>query len=181
VNAARRARSADAAPCPCGGRPAGAPFEACCGRYLGHFDDAPAPDAEALMRSRYSAFARQDAAYLRATWHPSTRPAQLALETGTHWLGLQVRAHRLLDDTRAEVEFVARSRVGGGPVWASNTAGRTLGVAAMQGDGNLVVYDAASVPRFNTMTNGTPGAQLFFEAGRLHVIAPNGTRLWSSP
>ena len=115
MNAARRARSADAAPCPCGGRPAGAPFEACCGRYLGHFDDAPAPDAEALMRSRYSAFVRQDAAYLRATWHPSTRPAQLALETGTHWLGLQVRAHRLLDDTRAEVEFVARSRVGGGP------------------------------------------------------------------
>ena len=115
MNAARRARSADAAPCPCGGRPAGAPFEACCGRYLGHFDDAPAPDAEALMRSRYSAFVRQDAAYLRATWHPSTRPAQLALETGTHWLGLAVRAHRLLDDSRAEVEFVARSRVGGGP------------------------------------------------------------------
>ncbi len=67
------------------------------------------------MRSRYSAFARQDAAYLLATWHPSTRPAQLALEPGTHWLGLAVHAHRLLDDTRAEVEFVARSRTGGGP------------------------------------------------------------------
>ena len=115
MNAARRARSAGAAPCPCGGHPAGAPFEACCGRYLGHFDDAPAPDAEALMRSRYSAFVRQDAAYLLATWHPSTRPAQLTLEPGTHWLGLAVHAHRLLDDTRAEVEFVARSRTGGGP------------------------------------------------------------------
>ena len=65
------------------------------------------------MRSRYSAFARQDAAYLLATWHPSTRPAQLALEPGTHWLGLAVRAHRLLDDSRAEVEFVARYRVQG--------------------------------------------------------------------
>jgi hypothetical protein len=43
------------------------------------------------------------------------RPAQLALEPGTHWLGLAVRAHRLLDDSRAEVEFVARSRAGGGP------------------------------------------------------------------
>jgi len=86
--------------------------------------------------------------------------------------------HRLVYQGDGNLVF---SRVGGGPVWASNTAGRTLGVAAMQGDGNLVVYDAASVPRFNTMTNGTPGAQLFFEAGRLHVIAPNGTRLWSSP
>lgn len=86
--------------------------------------------------------------------------------------------HRLVYQGDGNLVF---SRVGGGPVWASNTPGRTLGVAAMQGDGNLVVYDAASVPRFNTMTNGNPGAQLFFEAGRLHVIAPNGTRLWSSP
>lgn len=86
--------------------------------------------------------------------------------------------HRLVYQGDGNLVF---SRVGGGPVWASNTAGRTLGVTAMQGDGNLVVYDAASVPRFNTMTNGNPGAQLFFEAGRLHVIAPNGTRLWSSP
>lgn len=72
-------------------------------------------------------------------------------------------------------------RTAGGAAWASGTAGRTVGVAAMQGDGNLVVYDAASVPRFNTMTSGNPGAQLYFDAGRLHVIARNGTRLWSSP
>lgn len=65
------------------------------------------------MRSRYTAFVRCDVPYLLATWHPSTRPADLALEPGTRWLGLEVRAHRLLDDTHGEVEFVARSRLGG--------------------------------------------------------------------
>ena len=65
------------------------------------------------MRSRYSAFVRQDAAYLLATWHPSTRPAVLDFEAGTQWLGLQVRAHQLIDPTQAEVEFVARSRLRG--------------------------------------------------------------------
>ena len=67
------------------------------------------------MRSRYSAFVRGDVAYLQASWHASTRPATLALEPGVHWLGLQVRAHHRLDDSHAEVEFVARSRAGGGP------------------------------------------------------------------
>ncbi|MCB2071282.1 MAG: hypothetical protein KDF67_17515, partial [Ottowia sp.] len=66
--------------CPCGGRPVGAAFADCCGRYIGHFDEVPAPDAEALMRSRYSAFVREDAAYLLATWHASTRPASLSFD-----------------------------------------------------------------------------------------------------
>lgn len=100
-------------PCPCGGRPAGAAFDDCCGRYIGHFDAMPAPDAEALMRSRYSAFMREDAAYLLATWHPSTRPAALDFDVGTKWLGLEVRDHRMTDATHAEVAFVARSRLGG--------------------------------------------------------------------
>ena len=106
-------RPAAAAPCPCGGRPAGAAIADCCGRYIGHADTTPAPDAEALMRSRYSAFVREDAAHLLATWHPSTRPAALDFDAGTQWLGLQVRAHRASDATHAEVEFVARSRLGG--------------------------------------------------------------------
>ncbi len=97
------------APCPCGnttaeGRPLA--FADCCGRWL----EQPAPDAEGLMRSRYSAFVRGDAAYLQATWHPSTRPATLELEPGIRWLGLQVRSHQATGADRAEVEFVARSR-----------------------------------------------------------------------
>ena len=70
--------------CPCG---RAAAFSACCGRYL----DAgvAAPDAEALMRSRYTAFVRGDVAHLLATWHASQRPPQLALDAGVKWLGLR--------------------------------------------------------------------------------------------
>lgn len=98
--------------CPCGrptakGRPL--TFADCCGRWL----HQSAPDAESLMRSRYTAFVREDAAHLLATWHPSTRPASLDFDPGTRWLGLQVRSHRVVDATHAQVEFVARSRPGG--------------------------------------------------------------------
>ena len=44
------------------------------------------------MRSRYAAFAVGDAAYLLATWHPSTRPAALTLDAGQRWLRLEVLA-----------------------------------------------------------------------------------------
>ena len=37
------------------------------------------PDAEALMRSRYTAYVLKLEDYLLATWHPSTRPQQLDL------------------------------------------------------------------------------------------------------
>jgi SEC-C motif-containing protein len=75
--------------------------------------DTPAPDAESLMRSRYSAFVLGCVDYLNASWHPSTRPADLSLEPGVKWLGLDVKRHRVLDADHAEVEFVARSRVAG--------------------------------------------------------------------
>lgn len=66
------------------------------------------------MRSRYAAFVLGLDEYLRATWHPSTRPADLSLhEPGLKWLGLQVRRHTTRDETHAEVEFVARSKLAG--------------------------------------------------------------------
>jgi len=107
--------AADAA-CPCGrldARRRPLPFARCCGPYLADFAHTPAPDAEALMRSRYSAFVREDAPYLLATWHAAQRPPAIDFEPGTRWLGLEVRAHRLLDASHAEVEFVARSRHAG--------------------------------------------------------------------
>ena len=99
--------------CPCGrtdSRRRALPYAQCCGRYIDHFAQCPAPDAESLMRSRYTAFVREDAAYLRATWQAAHRPAQLGFEPGVRWLGLQVRAHLPVDVTHAEVEFVARQR-----------------------------------------------------------------------
>lgn len=100
--------------CPCGrtdARGKALALTDCCGRYLD--SDTPAPDAEHLMRSRYSAFVLGRVDYLNASWHASTRPADLSLEPGVKWLGLELRRHRVIDETHAEVEFVARSRVGG--------------------------------------------------------------------
>ncbi|SCK40861.1 SEC-C motif-containing protein [Variovorax sp. HW608] len=101
------------APCPCGRRDRNGlllPYAQCCGRYVDDFEHTPAPDAESLMRSRYTAFVRERADYLLATWHVSTRPATLDFEPGVKWLGLDVRTHSPRDADHAEVEFVARQR-----------------------------------------------------------------------
>lgn len=65
------------------------------------------------MRSRYTAYVLGDEAYLLATWHPDTRPADASPDPAVKWLGLDVRDHRVLDGSHAEVEFVARYRVQG--------------------------------------------------------------------
>jgi SEC-C motif-containing protein len=44
------------------------------------------------MRSRYSAFALRDEAYLLRTWHSSTRPTRLRTDPDTHWTGLEIVA-----------------------------------------------------------------------------------------
>lgn len=100
-------------PCPCG---RAATYAACCGRYhAGGPLHLQAPDAEALMRSRYSAYALGRADYLLATWHGRTRPAALDPDPpGMKWLGLEVRRVASPDDAHATVEFVARMRLPGG-------------------------------------------------------------------
>lgn len=65
------------------------------------------------MRSRYSAFVLENAAYLQATWHASQRPANLDFEAGAKWLGLQVKDFQSTGADTAQVEFVARYRVAG--------------------------------------------------------------------
>lgn len=102
--------------CPCGrtdgkGRPLAR--ASCCGPLLDDFAYSPAPDAERLMRSRYSAFVEQNAAYLLASWHASQRPAAIDFEPGCKWLGLELKDSRSLTADSAEVEFIARSRVAG--------------------------------------------------------------------
>lgn len=66
------------------------------------------------MRSRYAAFVLDLRPYLLATWHASTRPAELdPPEPGLKWLGLEVKKAGLLGDDRGMVEFVARSKWAG--------------------------------------------------------------------
>lgn len=94
--------------CPCG---SSKPYAHCCEPL---HQGAPAHDAEALMRSRYSAYALGLESYLLLTWHPSTRPDGIDL-TGPNtpkWVGLTVVRHEPHQDGTATVEFVARHESG---------------------------------------------------------------------
>jgi len=92
--------------CPCGDLP----YATCCEPI---HRGAPAPNAEALMRSRYSAYVMKLEDHLLATWHSDTRPAALDIaDDDSKWLGLEVKRHDESDDT-ATVEFVARYKIAG--------------------------------------------------------------------
>lgn len=88
----------DDAPCPCGSAQA---YGGCCGPLLAHRVQADTP--ERLMRSRYTAYVVGDADHLFRTWHPRTRPDDVAPDATVRWTGLEVLAAD--GDT---VEFVAR-------------------------------------------------------------------------
>jgi SEC-C motif-containing protein len=92
-------------PCPCGSKRT---LQACC---LPLLDGAPAPTAEALMRSRYTAYALKRMDYLSRSWHPSTRPTQLDAE-GPRWTRLEIRRTEAggAGDTQGVVEFIAYFR-----------------------------------------------------------------------
>lgn len=69
------------------------------------------------MRSRYSAYAIGNADYLLKSWHPDTRPGELALDPDMRWYRLDILATeqgRLLD-REGTVEFRARYRTPDGP------------------------------------------------------------------
>lgn len=96
--------------CPCG---SGDVFGSCCGPLLDGV--RPAPTAERLMRSRYTAFVRRDTAYLRETWHPTTRPAEVETDLALLWRRLVVldRVDGGPFDDRGVVEFQAHWVEGG--------------------------------------------------------------------
>lgn len=99
--------------CPCGSN---TDYAICCGRY--HAGDR-APTAEALMRSRYAAYALGNLDYIAAT---CAGPAALAfdraeaelLQLGTEWLGLEIgRTTKGRErDQEGTVSFIARYRLG---------------------------------------------------------------------
>ena len=96
--------------CPCG---SGNPYKTCCEPL--HLTEKNAVTAEALMRSRYTAFVLKNAQYLLDTWHEDSRPNELELDSATKWLGLKILssdAGGALDST-GTVQFVARYRIHG--------------------------------------------------------------------
>lgn len=95
--------------CPCGSQH---PLSACCGRY--HNGDAP-PTAEALMRSRYSAFVLGLEDYLLESWHPDTRPTAIDPRAMPTWTGLDICATEAggPNDDHGKVEFRAHFKHGG--------------------------------------------------------------------
>jgi SEC-C motif-containing protein len=105
--------------CPCGGASPEASgkrlpkYTECCGRFI---EDGEAPaTAMELMRSRYTAYVIGSTDYLRATWSDATCPQDLdaSADSATRWLGLQIKRHTAIDSDHAEVEFIARYKVGG--------------------------------------------------------------------
>ncbi|KQY39640.1 hypothetical protein ASD42_10035 [Nocardia sp. Root136] len=96
-------------PCPCR---RGEPFDACCGPILA---GKPAPTAETLMRSRYTAYVVGDVDYLLRSWHPSTRPADLELDADQRWLLLEIVGTQRGGpfDDNGTVEFIAHYKLDG--------------------------------------------------------------------
>ena len=112
-------------PCPCGAGPSAAE---CCARYFarpGDGDGAAAageapPSAEALMRSRYTAYALGNIDHILATHHPDAtgevdRKSTEKWSREATWLGLEIVSAEGggLTDQTGEVEFIARYEVGG--------------------------------------------------------------------
>lgn len=93
--------------CPCGND---LTLDTCCGRY---HQGEPAPTPEALMRSRYSAFALGLSDYLLATWHSTTRPAQFTPDPETEWKSLVVVSAELPLANTGYVRFRAYFYQGG--------------------------------------------------------------------
>jgi SEC-C motif-containing protein len=108
--------------CPCRARETTpSRYVDCCGRWhdgLPRGEHAPTP--EALMRSRYSAYALAQGRgvappgmteYLLKTWHPATAPGDLELGP-MNWTGLDVLHHETRGDAGV-VEFVAHHKLNG--------------------------------------------------------------------
>lgn len=90
--------------CPCQSTK---PFSLCCEPLL--IGIGTAQTAEALMRSRYTAYTLHNSDYLSQTWHPSTRPEGIDTSLIPNWLSLTVKNCHAggAQDTEGTVEFIA--------------------------------------------------------------------------
>ena len=100
--------SQNSSQCPC---ESGRIYDKCCGPFLAGM--ASAPTAEALMRSRYTAYVEENSNYLVETWHADHRPKHVEATGGQKWLGLKIRRVEAGSerDVTGTVEFVPASRL----------------------------------------------------------------------
>lgn len=90
----------------------GLSFAECCEPYLLGMADPPNPAA--LMRSRYTAFAKGDTEYLLASWDEAFRPESLSIDPEQKWIGLKVLGHGEHEPGKSGwVHFVARYKIAG--------------------------------------------------------------------
>ncbi|GGW55658.1 YchJ family protein [Vreelandella hamiltonii] len=94
--------------CPCGST---LPLAACCQPF--HQGQAVPETPEALMRSRYTAFALNERDYLLATWHATTRPATLPPDPTTQWQSLVIVSAPQPSRDEGHVHFKATFRESG--------------------------------------------------------------------
>jgi SEC-C motif domain protein len=91
--------------CLCG---SGIDYEQCCGPF--HSDEKIPVTAEALMRSRYTAYALHNAAYLQATWDVAKRPEKIDFSREKiDWLRLEITDTKKggIKDNKGVVSFKA--------------------------------------------------------------------------
>ncbi len=94
--------------CPCG---SGKAFDLCCQRFLSG-QETPRTPLE-LMRSRYTAYTRQDHRYLKYTWYPNARPeGAITTDSSLKWTRLQIIRHEE-NGPDGIVEFIAHCKVNG--------------------------------------------------------------------
>ena len=89
--------------CPCG---SGKPLSSCCEPVIN--GTSLAVTAEALMRSRYTAYVLQDEQYLLESWHSTTRPVSIDMNSSEQWLRLKI-----INSSENHVEFIATYRLQG--------------------------------------------------------------------
>jgi SEC-C motif-containing protein len=101
--------------CPCGSKQE---FAVCCEPFIK--GKTKAPTAEALMRSRYSAFATTDIDYVEKTTDPSARSTfdregTIEWAKNSEWLGLEIvsASEGSAQDSTGFVEFIARYKYDG--------------------------------------------------------------------
>lgn len=133
-------------PCPCGSSEL---LKFCCQPYID--EQRKAPTAQALMRSRYTAYVFEKKSYLLATWHPSTVPLDLTFKGNqVSWTGLSIVSTQggLEHDLSGSVEFVATFQAG-------NQSSKMREKSVFQKENGLWLYVNGEVERAPNKTNPT--------------------------